>query len=415
MLEFAERVASADFAQIARHPEFPQAFTRNRKLPLPALIGALVSMRNQSQQAMLDGFFASVHASQEGSHGFVRGVSDRAFAKARDRLHLPALVSLNDLVVGRADAAGLIPRWGGLRVVAADASVLMPALRPCALSRSAAAADQRLFALFLPGAELTLHAAVHSSLVAERSMLVEALQLLRPDDVLVLDRGYPAAWLVALLNARGIRFVMRCDNPSGWGATRQLMRSGAAEDSVALNAPSADEVRDWGCPPGAPQVRLVRQTAPNGQVRVLVTNLDAEAFPAALFGELYHQRWRIEEAFKRLKHRLHLEAVSGLSQQALIIDVAAKVLADNIASLMCNAAAEHADLGARSRKCNRSYAACLMQRLLPRLILWIGDVAAAITDAVSQLANNSQRFVPGRSQPRPPRHVKPHPSCAYKG
>jgi hypothetical protein len=28
-------------------------------------------------------------------------------------------------------------------------------------------------------------------------MLVEALDLLGPRDVLVLDRGYPAAWLVA--------------------------------------------------------------------------------------------------------------------------------------------------------------------------------------------------------------------------
>ena len=34
---------------------------------------------------------------------------------------------------------------------------------------------------------------------------------------------------------------------------------------------------------------------------------------------------------------LHLEAVSGLSQQALIIDMAAKILADNITSLMCSA------------------------------------------------------------------------------
>lgn len=32
---------------------------------------------------------------------------------------------------------------------------------------------------------------------------------------------------------------------------------------------------------------------------------------------------------------LHLESVSGLSQQALIIDVAAKVLADNLDSQMC--------------------------------------------------------------------------------
>ena len=81
-------------------------------------------------------------------------------------------------------------------------------------------------------------------------------------------------------------------------------------------------------PPGPPGVRRVRQTSPNGQVRVLATNLDSAGFPAALFGDLHHlhhPRWRIKEAFKRQKHRLKLESVSGLSQQALIIDVAAKV------------------------------------------------------------------------------------------
>lgn len=39
---------------------------------------------------------------------------------------------------------------------------------------------------------------------------------------------------------------------------------------------------------------------PTVAVRVLMTNLlDAAAFPRAEFGDLYHQRWRIEEAFKR--------------------------------------------------------------------------------------------------------------------
>ena len=408
--EFSTRIASAEFAQIARHPDFPQAFTRNSKLPLPALIGALLSMRNQSQQAMLDGFFASVYDTAAP----VRTVTDRAFATARSHLHMPALTSLNDLVVRRADEAGLIERWCGLRVVAADASVLMPAVRPCLLSRSAADPDQRLFALYLPGAELTLHASVHSSLVAERNMLVEALDSLGPDDVLVLDRGYPAAWLVALLNARGIRFVMRCDNNSGWNAGKAFLRSGAPQATVKVNAPTADEVHDWACPPDAPALRLVRQTAPNGQVRLLATNLDAQAFPAALFADLYHQRWRIEEAFKRIKHRLKLEAVSGLSQQALIIDVAAKILADNITSLMCAAGAEQANLHARSRKCNRSYAATYMQRVLPRLVMCLGNVLAEIKHAITMLGSNYQRFVPGRSQPRPPHHVKPHPSCSYK-
>jgi hypothetical protein len=274
---------------MARHPDHPTAFTRSRKLPLPVLIAALLSMRNQSQEAMLDGFFASVCSNQ----GLLRRVSDRAFAKARSHLHLPALTSLNDLLVRRAAQAGLIARWHGLRVVAADASVLMPAIRvirPCLKVRSAASADQRLFCLYLPGAELTLHANVHSARLSERAMLMQALDMLAPDDVLVLDRGYPAAWLVALLNARGIRFVMRCDNASGWGAARTFSRSGLLEDHVTFNTPSADDVRDWGCPAQAPQVRLVRQTAPNGQARVLATNLDANAFPAALFGDLYHQR-----------------------------------------------------------------------------------------------------------------------------
>ena len=115
---------------------------------------------------------------------------------------------------------------------------------------------------------------------------VEALALLGPDDVLVLDRGYPSAWLVALLNARGIRFVMRCDNDSGSSASKPFMRSGAAQAWVTLNAPSANDVRDWGCPSDALRLRAVRQTAPNGKVRVLATNLDADGFPVALFADL---------------------------------------------------------------------------------------------------------------------------------
>lgn len=105
---------------------------------------------------------------------------------------------------------------GGRRRVAADAGHPGQFL----LSRSAAERDQRLLVLYLPGAELTLHASVHSQFVAERRMLVEALDVPGPDDVLVLDRGYPAAWLIALLIARGIRFVMRCDYSGGWTATR---------------------------------------------------------------------------------------------------------------------------------------------------------------------------------------------------
>ena len=373
------------------------------------MIATLLCLRGQAQQITLDCFFASLCDSALP----YRGVSDRAFDKARKKLHLPALSSLNDLLVRRADEAGLVERWRGLRVVAADATVLMPAVRPCHQLRSAAGADQRLFALFLPGAELSLHGVVYSALESERAMLVEALDKLGPDDVLVLDRGYPATWLVALLNEMGIRYCIRCDNPGGWSHSRSFMRSGLDEAWVTLKAPSVDDAATWECSRTPPRVRLVRQVSPGGAVRVLVTNLSEHEAPCQAFGELYHQRWRIEEAFKRLKHRMCLESVSGLSQQALIIDVAAKILSDNIAAMMCAAASQHEDLASRSRRCNRSYAATLLQRAMPRLLLVIGDWLGTLLDTLAQLGANTQRFVAGRSRPRPPRFLKPHPSVAY--
>ena len=82
---------------------------------------------------------------------------------------------------------------------------------------------------------------------------------------------------------------------------------------------------------------------------------------------------------------------------------------------MCAAGTEHAKLPARSRKCKRSYAATFMQRVLPRLVLRLGNVIAAIVDAVAMPGANSQRIVPGRTRPRKPNPVKPYPSCSYKG
>lgn len=56
--------------------------------------------------------------------------------------------------------------------------------------------------------------------------------------------------------------------------------------------------------------RLVRHVSSSGSIRVLATSLDQHMATVAELADLYHGRWRIEEAFKRLKHRLGLESVS---------------------------------------------------------------------------------------------------------
>ncbi|MBK9440567.1 MAG: transposase [Comamonadaceae bacterium] len=104
----------------------------------------------------------------------------------------------------------------------------------------------------------------------------------------------------------------------------------------------------------------------------MATNLPDSQVPTAAFGELYHERWRIEEAFTRPKHRCQLERVSGLTQHALMVDVHAKVLADNLASLVCTGASAMAGLQNKQRTCNRAYTSPCLQRLLPRMVLGLG-------------------------------------------
>src|SRR5512142_3484816 len=115
----------------------------------------------------------------------------------------------------------------------------------------------------------------------------------------------------------------------------------------------------------------VRHVSSSGRVRVLITSLDEAQATAAELGDLYHGRWRIEEAFKRLKHRLGLESVSGLSQHALLVDVAMKVLADNLASLLnrsVNVDARSSDASPVIRKVNRATASKALSRCVRVLL-----------------------------------------------
>jgi hypothetical protein len=67
------------------------------------------------------------------------------------------------------------------------------------------------------------------------------------------------------------------------------------------------------------------------------------------------------------------------------------------------------------RVCNRRYAASLMQRMLPPLLLLPGALATCISQIIELLKVNLVRRVDGRSWPRPASKNKPHPHSADKG
>ena len=407
--DLAAHLQSAEFRQSAIHRDHPTAFTRLRKLPLPAVVALLLSGMRKSVQAELDEFFA--HLRQQAQ--LVRHVSEQAFAQARAKISNTAIPRLNDWVIERAQHYGYVSRWLGLRLVAADASTVRFGLRASHVLR-AALPDQIAFGLFLPGCELMLAASLHSVHENERQMLFDHLDRLCSSDLLLLDRGYPCRWLVAILNQRAIPFCMRVEKSgtTGFACVREFLRSGLAEQVVTLRAAVRRDVLDFGCPSGPQTVRLVRHIAPNGQARVLMTNLlDVTRFPASRFADLYHQRWRIEEAFKRLKHRLNLEHVSGLSQLAVEQDVAAKVLCDNLQALTTLEARDNADLPVRER-INRAYVHTALKPLLPALLLG-RKVARLLRNVLKLIAKQTYPHRENLSKPRKPRS-KPHKHMTQK-
>ena len=380
----------------------PTAFTRKRSLTFPRLLAMMLSGMCASVQSELDRLFATL----TGEIGRRREVCDRAFSKARRGFSAQAFDALRaqllEQLAPRLDAQ----RWQGLRVVAADASRLRVSTR----AGAALGADHWAFALFLPGAEQTLHASLHPADASERQMLFEALgELDCEGDLLVLDRGYVGNAPVAWLCQGGHSFCLRVE-ATGWGCVKAFLRSGLAEQHVTLAAPTRADCATYEIERLPSAVRLVRDVTPNGRVRVLMTNLlDAQAFPAAQFGPLYHQRWRIEEAFKRIKHRLTLEAVSGLTYLALQQDFAAKVLADNLCAALALADQPEVAL----TRPNRSYALGALRAVLAGCLLGVPRIRAALATTLAAIDRARCRTQPDRHYPRHPR-PKPHKYSAYK-
>lgn len=365
---------------------------------------------------MLSGFKASVQnelnaffAHLVNQSDLLRQVSAQAFSKARKNFSHLAFADLNTHLLGLVQKHLPTPLWHGLRVVAADASKLQLFLQD-ATGRQVREAIA--FALYLPGLEMTLAARLYSPSTGERQMLFEHLECLAPGDLLVLDRGYPSRWLIAHLSQRGIHFCIRADD-SGFSAVKTFLRSTLPEAVVELRAPDAADCADYECARMPTTVRLVRVVTPNGRVHAVITSLlNTTTYPAEAFADLYHSRWRIEEAFKRLKHRLALENTSGLSLLAAQQDFGAKVLADNLHALTVLEATALGNTPSQY-KINRTYAFAHLKRCLPRWLLSSMPSGEEVMAVLEELTRNLIRFVPGAAKPRPD-HLKPHRKHAYK-
>ncbi len=363
----------------------------------------------RSLQVGLDQFFCALG----GGVTLARVVTKSALSQARKKLRPSALAALGALWVREWLAVAGEHRWHGLRVVVTDGTCLrVPKWRETqeayglGPNGDGSVVMARVVGLLAVASNQMVHAEIGSYADGERSLLVRALGALLPGDLLVLDRGYPAWWLFALFGQRGIAFCARLDSCScGSQKVKQFARSGAVEQLIEVPLKGSDLAKlgkaGGQAEPGAVlRLRLVRVVLPTGCVEVLVTSLlDTVAYPAAEFGALYHTRWRIEEAFKTLKCRLHLEGFNGELPYAIEQEIHAKILVANITAALCTQA--HARLEAGKAEDYRINQTVAIKHWPALAVAWIKGCADLLNEKLEEmvaiLTVSLDKLRPGRS------------------
>ena len=248
-------------------------------------------------------------------------------------------------------------------------------------------------------------------------MLVSQLSAMQPDDLLVLDRGYPAHWLFALLWQQQRAFCIRL--PLSYSPqVAAFVRSG--QDSTIITCqPQAHHAgfAEHELPLTPFRLRLVRVVLPSGQIEVLATSLLDEAqYPSSAFGHLYQQRWRIEEAFRHIKCRLKLERFGGETPLAIRQEFHATILLHNLATLAGLEALQALPEAERSEQhVNLTHASQWLRLLIPQLLHRTGDIATLCTCLVEGILYQLTRKRPDRTAPpRKRNRAKPRYHRAYK-
>lgn len=391
----------------ARHRFAANQFLRKRTLPVPTLVLFLLNLVQGALQAELDRFFEILHGATMAS----RVVTKAALTLARRKLHFGAFVEINRVLVDSFYTDRVVRRWHGWRLLAIDGSTaVLPRSQevlawfgvgdeaqrtPCVLGRVSTLYDV-LNRIIVEG-----HLAPYR--VGEHALAVEHLGQLRADDLVLFDRGYPGFWLFSLLRQLGIQFCMR-GNANYSPAVEQFVRSGHADHIIELVAGSTAraECRRRGLSLEPVRVRLVRVELKTGEVEVLMTSLlDATTYPAAVFGELYHQRWGIEEGYKALKCRAEIENFTGKSVHSVMQDFHAKIVTTNLTALLADQAQRELPprAGQHPVRVNFSHALARMKDTVVRL--FTAANRHRVLDAFIDLVRRTvEPLRPGRSFPR---------------
>lgn len=328
-------------------PLSPKAFVRRSKLPLPRLFVFLLSLTASGKSQGVDGksgaFFRQ--ARRSGFWPEAEAVHRSTVTKARAKVCWTAFEQVHQEAVRLAyevwptsDA----DTWQGLSVFAIDGSKYhLPAADAV---RSAFDPDSGLghpgkghypqclvSTVYDVFRRLPIARTVKPMAKANEREEVKALLPHIPSGgVLLFDRGYPSYELIESLKRHYPgSWLLRCPASATFPAVESFVQSGQAQATLTLTPEKAEPIR----------LRAIRMVSPEGELSVLLTNLqDKAGFPIQAVIDLYFRRWAVEVHYRDEKTSLdietfHSQTENGIRQELFAILIMA-VIARTLMVLM---------------------------------------------------------------------------------
>ena len=297
----------------------PNYFTRKGKIGFVNLIAFTLNFVKKSLQIEIDSFFERINSDVS--------ITKQAFSQARQKISYEPFKVLFDTTAQLARNEDDMDTFKGMRVSAIDGTTLalenMPELVDyfgCS-GAGATAATARASALYDVLNEVLLDARIDRFSCGEREMASQHILRLQEmgvsNDLIIFDRGYASARLIAQLFEAGLHFLMRVRRKFN----KEIDALASSDGFVEITY----EQKIY-------RIRVVKFTLPSGEIETLITDLPQDTFETSDFQTLYFKRWPIETRYDTLKIKLQLENFTGKTVLSVFQDFYASMFLSNMAT-----------------------------------------------------------------------------------
>ena len=330
-------------------------FTRKRKLPFVSLVLFMANIVKQTVQKELTNFIRLIE-------GKSTNISKSAFSQSRVKLKPKAFIELNKVLVDEFYADNPLEKWRGFRLIAIDGTkVSLPTSSKelmdkfGTLSSGVIIPEAQISTCYDPLNEIIIDSQIEPIEFDERTLALRHINLLNKNDLIILDRGYGAAWFYFYIINKEINFVNRISK--GFFKEARLFWSSKEKSKIievkGCPQKSRHQLEKLGMEFKPFKIRLVKVILDNGGIEILATTLlDEKKYPSNIFKELYFKRWGIETNYDHLKSNIRLEDFTGLSEIAIRQDFYASSFIINLQSIISMDAQQEMNDNKKSTKHN---------------------------------------------------------------